>query len=151
LEGEHNALGEFGYNRDGKRGKLQIVIGLLTDREGEPLTVRVFAGNSADPVTVADQIRLVQEQFGVQELVFVGDRGMVKSKGRQALKDADLRYMTALTDPHTITLPDALASLSRLCLLHYPVNADTTVTRLPGPDVRQKQILTALGVMLPEK
>jgi hypothetical protein len=53
----------------------------------------------ADPVTVADQIRLVQEQFGVQELVFVGDRGMVKSKGRQALKDADLRYITALTDP----------------------------------------------------
>src|SRR5512139_3471471 len=85
LEGEHNALGEFGYNRDGKRGKLQIVIGLLAD-------------NTADPVTVADQIKLVKEQFGVQELVFVGDRGMVKSKGKQILKDADLRYITALTD-----------------------------------------------------
>jgi transposase len=60
-------------------------------------------------------------------------------------------FGTTDSDPHTITLPDALASLSRLCLLHYPVNADTTVTRLPRPDVRQKQILTALGVMLPEK
>jgi len=99
LEGENNALGEYGYNRDGKRGKLQIVIGLLADNIGEPLAVRVFSGNTADPVTVADQIKLVKEKFGVKELVFVGDRGMVKSKGRQALKDADLRYITALTDP----------------------------------------------------
>ena len=99
LEGEHNALGAFGYNRDGKRGKLQIVIGLLADSQGEPLAVRVFAGNTSDPVTVADQIKLVKEQFGVEELVFVGDRGMVKSKGQQALKAAGLRYITALTDP----------------------------------------------------
>lgn len=354
LEGEHNALGAFGYNRDGKRGKLQIVIGLLTDSEGEPLAVRVFAGNTSDPVTVADQIKLVKEQFEAEELVFVGDRGMVKSKGKQALKQAGLHYITALTDPqirrllaegifqlglfhekvceveadgvryvlrkneaeaarehhrlqdklaklagiikrrnqqvqdsercqpeagirqlqpwivchkltgmvelrldgrvltlvkneaaieramklagcyvvtsdvpkeqmsgqavhdsyvslqkverdframktgllevrpifvrkesrtrghvlgcmlalkisremerrlrvafgttdsnpHAITLQDALASLSRLCLLHYPVDSDTTVTRLPNPDFRQKEILKALSVMLPEK
>ena len=99
LEGEHNALGEYGYNRDGKRGKLQIVIGLLADSAGEPLAVRVFTGNTADPTTVADQIKLVKDQFGVEELVFVGDRGMVKSKGKQALKDVGLRYISALTDP----------------------------------------------------
>jgi transposase len=99
LEGEHNALGEYGYNRDGKRGKLQIVIGLLADNEGEPLAVRVFSGNTADPATVADQIKLVKEQFNVEELIFVGDRGMVKSKGKQALKDVGLRYISALTDP----------------------------------------------------
>jgi transposase len=99
LEGEHNALGDYGYNRDGKRGKLQIVIGLLADGEGEPLAVRVFAGNTGDPATVADQIRVVKEQFGVQELVFVGDRGMVKSKGKEALRQAGLRYISALTDP----------------------------------------------------
>ena len=99
LEGEHNDLGEYGYNRDGKRGKLQIVIGLLADNEGEPLAVRVFGGNTADPTTVADQIKLVKEQFGVEELVFVGDRGMVKNKGKQALSDAGLRYISALTDP----------------------------------------------------
>jgi len=59
-------------------------------------------------------------------------------------------FGTTDSDPHTITLPDALASLSRLCLLHYPIDSDTTVTRLPRPDVRQKEILTALGVALPE-
>jgi transposase len=99
LEGEKNELGEYGYNRDGKRGKLQIVIGLLTDEEGEPLAVRVFDGNRSDPTTVVDQIQILQEQFGVKELVFVGDRGMVKSKGKQALSAAGLRYITALTDP----------------------------------------------------
>lgn len=99
LEGQHNALGDYGYNRDGKRGKLQIVIGLLADCEGEPLAVRVFAGNTGDPATVVQQIRIVKEQFGVEELVFVGDRGMVKSKGKQALQEAGLRYISALTDP----------------------------------------------------
>ena len=104
LEGEQNELGEFGYNRDGKKGKLQIVIGLLTDAEGEPLAVRVFAGNTADPVTVVDQIKILQEQFQVQEFVFVGDRGMVKSKGIQALEKANLQYITALTDPQIRSL-----------------------------------------------
>ena len=99
LEGECNELGEFGYNRDGKKGKLQIVIGLLTDAAGEPLAVRVFEGNRSDPTTVAEQIKIVKEQFQVEELVFVGDRGMVKSKGKQALEQAKLRYITALTDP----------------------------------------------------
>lgn len=99
LEGEHNALAEFGYNRDGKRGKLQIVIGLLADPSGEPLAVRVFAGNTGDPATVAAQIGIVTQQFGIQEVIFVGDRGMVKSAGKKALGEAGLRYISALTDP----------------------------------------------------
>ncbi len=99
LEGQHNALADYGYPRDGKRGKLQIVIGLLTDNLGEPLAVRVFAGNTGDPVTVVDQIEILQNQFGVPELVFVGDRGMVKSKGKQALQETGLHYISALTDP----------------------------------------------------
>jgi transposase len=104
LEGEQNALGEFGYNRDGKKGKLQIVLGLLTDAEGEPLAVRVFSGNTADPTTVVEQIQILREKFQVQEFVFVGDRGMVKSKGIQALQAAQLRYITALTDPQIRSL-----------------------------------------------
>jgi hypothetical protein len=99
LEGECNELGAFGYDRDAKRGKLQIVIGLLTGAEGEPLAVRVFQGNTGDPTTVADQVKIIKEQFQVQELVFVGDRGVVKSQGKQALAQAGLRYITALTDP----------------------------------------------------
>src|ERR1700675_3869402 len=99
LEGEHNALGEFGYNRDGKKGKLQIVIGLLTDPSGEPLAVRAFRGNTADPKTVATQIDILTKKFAVKDVVFVGDRGMVKSKGKQDLKGAGFRYISALTDP----------------------------------------------------
>ncbi|HUY14719.1 MAG TPA: hypothetical protein VMX16_13990 [Terriglobia bacterium] len=85
LEGEQNELGAYGYNRDGKRGKFEIVIGLLADEQGEPLAVRVFEGNRSDPTTVVEQIKILQEQFGVKELVFVGDRGMVKSEGKQVL------------------------------------------------------------------
>jgi len=99
LEGEKNELGAYGYNRDGKRGKLQIVIGLLADEAGEPLAVRVFEGNRNDPTTVVEQIEILQKQFQVEELVFVGDRGMVKRKGKEALTAAGLRYITALTDP----------------------------------------------------
>ena len=61
--------------------------------------MRVFEGNRSDATTVAEQIKIVKEQFPVEELVFVGDRGMVKSKGKQALEQAKLRYITALTDP----------------------------------------------------
>lgn len=99
LEGEKNALGQFGYNRDGKRGKLQIVIGLLTDSEGEPLAVRVFSGNTADPSTVAAQIEILTQQFCIEDVIFVGDRGMVKKAGKQALDQAGFRYISALTDP----------------------------------------------------
>jgi hypothetical protein len=98
-EGEHNALGEFGLHRDGKRGKLQIVIGLLADPCGEPLAVRVFAGNTGDPATVAAQIDIVTQQFAIKQVIFVGDRGMVKSAGKQALAEAGLHYISALTEP----------------------------------------------------
>jgi hypothetical protein len=59
-------------------------------------------------------------------------------------------FGTTDSNPQAITLPDALASLARLCLLHYPIDADTTVTHLPNPDARQNEILAALGVALPE-
>lgn len=104
FEGEQNELARFGYNRDGKRGKKQIVIGLLTADDGEPLAVRVFEGNTADPSTVATQIALLKTQFGIEEVVMVGDRGMLKAKGKQALKAEGWRYITALTDAQVRTL-----------------------------------------------
>jgi hypothetical protein len=104
FEGECNELGQYGYNRDGKRGKRQIVIGLLTAEEGEPLAVRVFEGNTADPSTVASQITLLKEQFGIAEVVLVGDRGMIKAKGKAALSAEGWRYITALTDAQVRTL-----------------------------------------------
>jgi transposase len=97
FEGEHNELADYGYNRDGKKGKKQIVIGLLTGADGEPLAVRVFEGNTADPSTVGEQIELLKQQFGVSEVVFIGDRGMIKAKGKEALGAHGWRYISALT------------------------------------------------------
>ena len=99
LEGEQNELATYGYNRDGKRGKKQIVIGLLTDEAGAPLAVRVFEGNTADPTTVPTQIMVLKQRFAVDEVVFVGDGGMVKAKGKAALTAERIRYITALSDP----------------------------------------------------
>jgi transposase len=99
LEGEQNELAAYGYNRDGKLGKLQIVIGLLTAHDGEPLSVEVFEGNTTDPSTLESQIETLVHRFQVKEVVFVGDRGMIKAGGRERLKQAHFRYITALTDP----------------------------------------------------
>jgi hypothetical protein len=104
LEGECNALGRFGYNRDGKRGKLQIVIGLLCDQQGEPLAAEVFEGNTLDPKTVASQIRKAAGAFGCQAVTFVGDRGMLKSAQLEGLEEAGFDYITAITKPQIRTL-----------------------------------------------
>jgi transposase len=73
LEGVNNILAAFGYNRDGKKGKQQLVIGLLTGPEGAPVAVRVFAGNYQDPKTVTEQIRTLVLSFGVSK-VYPGGR-----------------------------------------------------------------------------
>ena len=99
LEGEQNELAAFGYSRDKKPSKAQIVIGLLTTAEGEPLAVHVYEGNTSDPVTVPEQVHTLQTRFGITEVVFVGDRGMVKAKGKGTLTTAGFRYITALTTP----------------------------------------------------
>src|SRR5206468_33218 len=100
LEGDQNELAAFGYSRDKKPGKAQIVIGLLTTADGEPLAVHVSEGKTSDPVTVPEQVQTLRTRFGITELVFVGDRGMVKAKGKAALTTAGFRYITALTTPH---------------------------------------------------
>src|SRR6266568_3867703 len=97
LEGTHNELAAFGYNRDGKKGKLQIVIGLLCDEEGHPVSIEVFPGNTQDPQTFAAQINKVR--FGVTEITFVGDRGMIKGQQIEDLAQQGFHYITAITKP----------------------------------------------------
>jgi hypothetical protein len=97
LEGCNNILAAFGYNRDGKKGKQQLVIGLLTGPEGAPVAVRVFAGNTADPKTVAEQIRTLAHGFGVSKVTLVGDRGMLKLPQIEALQHHEFHYITAIT------------------------------------------------------
>jgi transposase len=90
LEGQYNELAAYGYNRDGKRGKKQIVIGLMTDQEGAPIAVEVFTGNTGDSSTVVSQVKKLANRFDAEDVVFVGDRGMIKTAG---IEDNGVRYV----------------------------------------------------------
>ena len=79
FEGRHCPLGKLGHSRDDKSGKLQIVFGLLTNAAGCPVAVEVFAGNTADPKTVATQVDKLRQRFGLSDVVLIGDRGMITS------------------------------------------------------------------------
>jgi len=101
FEGRRCPLAHFGHSRDERRGNLQIVFGLLTNPEGCPLAVEVFEGNTGDPKTVAAQIRKLRQRFDLQEVVLVGDRGMLTSaRIREDLETEEgVRWITALKAP----------------------------------------------------
>lgn len=103
LEGEDNFFGEYGYNRDGKKGKKQIVIGLLCDEYGDPVSVEVFSGNVQDPKTFVPQVSKIAERFGCRRVTFVGDRGMIKSVQIEQLPEG-FHYITAITKPQISSL-----------------------------------------------
>jgi transposase len=104
LEGTQNELAAFGYNRDGKKGKRQIVIGLLCNEDGKPLSIEVFKGNTQDPKTLASQIDKVAKRFGGSEVTFVGDRGMIKTHQVEDLLEHGFHYITAITKPQIESL-----------------------------------------------
>jgi hypothetical protein len=88
LEGSHCPLAARGYSRDGKKGKLQIEYGLLTDPAGRPVAVRVFPGDTADPEAFTGIVSVVREKFGLARMVMAGDRGMITKARIQALNTA---------------------------------------------------------------
>jgi DDE family transposase len=100
VEGRCCELAAFGHSRDGKRGKQQIEYGLLTARDGCPVAVRVFAGNTGDPTTFTEAVTVVREKFGITEAVMVGDRGMITSARIKALqKIPGMAWLTCLRAP----------------------------------------------------
>jgi hypothetical protein len=100
LEGRCCELGRFGYSRDGKRDKLQIVFGLLCAGDGCPVAVEVFEGDAGDPSTLASQVDKLKRRFGLKRVVLVGDRGMITRARIEAdLKPAGLDWITALRAP----------------------------------------------------
>jgi transposase len=99
FEGQHNELADYGYSRDIKKGKKQVVAGLLTDAQGEPVSIELYRGNTGDAPTFLDAVEKVKVRFGAQEVALVGDRGMIKRLGKHALGEAHFHYVTALTDP----------------------------------------------------
>jgi hypothetical protein len=107
LEGTRCPLAARGYSRDGKKGKLQIEYGLLTDPAGRPVTVRVFPGSTGDPGAFTAIVDVVRKKFGLQDMVMVGDRGMITSARIQAMNQLDdgtqrpdpYQWITALRAP----------------------------------------------------
>jgi hypothetical protein len=100
VEGSRCDLAAYGYSRDGKRGKAQIEYGLLTDPEGRPVAVRVFAGNTGDPKTFPAALDAVRGSFGLQQMIMVGDRGMITSARITDLKTlAGMAWITCLRGP----------------------------------------------------
>jgi hypothetical protein len=100
LEGRCCPLARRGYNRDGKKGMLQIVYGLLCAPDGCPVAIEVFEGNTADPMTLGPQIDKLKQRFGLTHVVLVGDRGLITEARIGAdIKSAGLDWITALRGP----------------------------------------------------
>ena len=100
VEGSRCELAAYGYSRDGKRGKAQIEYGLLTDKDGRPVAVRVFTGNTGDPKTFPEAVDAVRGTFGLQQMIMVGDRGMITSARIKALREVEgMAWITCLRAP----------------------------------------------------
>lgn len=107
FEGNCCPLAAFGYNRDGKKGKKQIVVGMLTNSEGRPLGIRVFEGNTKDDTTVLEEMSRIKCEFDVEKFIFVGDRGMVTGTIREELAilpESGIDYITGLTRKEILKL-----------------------------------------------
>jgi len=97
FEGKTCPLAQRGYNRDGKKGKLQVNYGLLTDVRGCPVAVSVYPGNTSDPQTLMPEIDRLRNDFGIAQLVMVGDRGMISHKAIEVLREKEgIDWITAL-------------------------------------------------------
>lgn len=107
-EGSQCPLAQFGYSRDGKRGLPIIAYGVITDREGCPVAVRVWEGNVADKTTVLEQVARVREEFGIERMTFVGDRGMLTETKIEALRELPwMNWISALRSEDVRTLLEA--------------------------------------------
>lgn len=107
FEGEYqdSALVTFGYNRDDKKGREQVVVGLICNGQGCPVGVEVYAGNTKDETTVVDKVQEIKTDYGIEKVILVGDRGMITRSNIEALKDEeDLQTIGALTHGEMMTL-----------------------------------------------
>jgi hypothetical protein len=105
FEGRTCPLGAIGHPKDGVHGRLQIVYGLLTSKDGIPVAIEVFKGNTGDPTTVASQVTKVKDRFGLTKVVLVGDRGMLTAaRLREDVQPAHLDWITALRAPQVKAL-----------------------------------------------
>ncbi|MGH3469234.1 MAG: IS1634 family transposase, partial [Thermocrispum sp.] len=143
VEGRHCPLAARGYSRDGKKGKLQIEYGLLTDPDGRPVAVRVFDGNTGDPAAFTEIVRVLRERFGLARMVMVGDRGMITNARIAALEelDADLGWITALRSP-------AIAKLLREGPLQLSLFDQQDLAEITHPDYPGERLVACRNPLL---
>lgn len=96
LEGEYNELANWGYNRDKKNGKMQIVVGLLCNSHGVPLSVEVFEGNTTDCTTVGDQMSKISDRWGCKAITLVGDKGMIQGPQIESIESSGYNFITTI-------------------------------------------------------
>jgi len=141
VEGRCCELAEIGYSRDGKPGKAQISYGLCCAPEGQPVSIEVHAGNTGDPTTLSPAVERLKDRFGIEQLVFVGDRGMITEARIKVLKEQGVGFITALRAPQiqALTLaPDFQLSLfdeRGLCEVTSPQFPDERLVICRNPAV----------------
>lgn len=146
FEGHTCPLAQFGHSRDGKKGKLQIVFGLVCNADGCPVAVEVFEGNTGDPATVAPVIAKLRQRFHLRRVVLVGDRGLLtNARIREELKPVEgLDWITALRHPTIRTLVDSGA----LDLGHF---AHTDLIELTAPAYPDERLIACYNAPLADE
>ena len=150
LEGKQCPLAAFGHNRDGKKGKKQIVYGLLCAADGCPVAVEVFAGNTSDPATLASQVKKVRTRFGISRVALVGDRGMITTARIHAdLKPVGLDWISALKSVSLRRL--AKASGGAEPSLDPEALVPDAVAEIDSPDFPDERLMVCLNPRLREE
>ncbi len=150
FEGSCCPLAAFGHSRDGKKGKKQIVYGLLCSADGCPIDIEVFTGNTADPKSVATQVKKIKQRFGISNIALVGDRGMLTTaRIRDDLKPTSLDWLSALTNRSIATL---LKETDKVSAPIQPDNLkDNAVVEISSPNFPGERLMVCLNPRLREE
>ncbi len=143
FEGKTCPLAQYGYNRDGKKGKLQIVFGLLCNSIGCPIAVEVFKGNTSDTTTLTNQIEKVRTRFGIQQVVWVGDRGMITSTRIQQdlKKQQNIDWISALRSTQ-------IRSLVETESIQLSLFDEQNIAEISSPDYPQERLIACRNPIL---
>jgi transposase len=146
FEGRHCPLAKLGHSRDDKKGKLQVVFGLMTNAEGCPVAVEVYAGNTSDPKTVSDQVTKLRKRFGLQRVILVGDRGMITSaRIRENLQPAPgIEWITALRAP-------AIKKLASDGVLQLSLFDSRDLAEITHPDFPGERLIACFNPLLADE
>jgi len=135
MEGSHCPLAHRGYSRDGRKGTLQIVYGLLCAPDGCPVAIEVFDGNTGDPKTLAVQVGKLKQRFGLDHVVLVGDRGMItQARLTEDVKTAGLDWITALRGP-------AIKDLVKGGVLQLSLFDERDMASITSPDFPDERLI----------